>query len=211
VPNVPVLGPAGDDPLSPDHVNVLPFSVQRTKTQDYVKGSRLGYEWCPGRPRGLPRVHYRMMLKTLGQPLNTFKSTRQLCEVTRDAILGGECHTHPVFCLLTAHSVVYEKARILHRDVSAGNILITEEGSGILIDWDLSKKVMPEVDAKPKKYSRTVRVLWQSHVVSAHVRVQGTWQFMSPARLIDPTPRLHNLADDLESFLWVLLYLVVKH
>ena len=54
VPNIPVLGSAGDVPLSPDHVNVLQFAVQRTKTQDYVKGSRLGYEWCPGRPRGYP-------------------------------------------------------------------------------------------------------------------------------------------------------------
>ncbi|KAH9961812.1 hypothetical protein BC827DRAFT_1267471 [Russula dissimulans] len=180
VPNIPVFGPAGDVPLSPDHVNVLPRAVQRTKTQDYVKGSGLGHEWCLGRPRVFPQVHYRMVLETLGQPLKTFKSTRQLCEVIRDAIL--------------AHSVAYEKTRILHRDVSAGNILITEEDSGILIDWDLSKKVMPEVDAKPRKYSRT-----------------GTWQFMSAARLIDPITRRHNLADDLESFLWVLLYQVTKH
>ena len=48
---------------------------------------------------------------------------------------------------------------ILHRDVSAGNILITEEGSGILIDWDLSKKIIPDADAKPRRYSRTVCVL----------------------------------------------------
>ena len=57
---------------------------------------------------------------------------------------------------LTAHTLAYEKARILHRDVSAGNILITDNGSGILIDWDLSKKVMPGADAKPRRHSRTV-------------------------------------------------------
>ncbi len=53
----------------------------------------------------------------------------------------------------------YDKANILHRDVSAGNILITEEGSGILIDWDLSKKVVKDENAKQRQHSRTVRRL----------------------------------------------------
>jgi RIO-like serine/threonine protein kinase len=58
--------------------------------------------------------------------------------------------------VVTAHTVAYEKTHILHRDVSAGNILIADDGSGLLIDWDLSKKVIPDVDAKPRRYSRTV-------------------------------------------------------
>ena len=58
---------------------------------------------------------------------------------------------------LVAHRDAYSKARILHRDVSAGNILITEKGSGILIDWDLSKKVKDYVEPKPRLHSRTVR------------------------------------------------------
>jgi len=79
VPNIPALGPTGDVLLSPDHANTSPLAVQRTKTQDYVKGSGRG-EWCPGRPCVEPYVHYRLVLETLGQPLNTFKSTRQLCD-----------------------------------------------------------------------------------------------------------------------------------
>ena len=89
VPNIPKLGPAGDVPLSLDREHIIPFSVQRTRTQDYVKESGLGYGWCPGRPRVGPLVHYRLVLETLGHPLNTFKSTRQLCEVIRDAIVGS--------------------------------------------------------------------------------------------------------------------------
>ena len=58
--------------------------------------------------------------------------------------------------LVTAHTIAYEKAQILHRDVSAGTILITDNGSGVLIDWDLSKKVTSDVDAKPRRHSRTV-------------------------------------------------------
>ncbi|KAH9954087.1 hypothetical protein BC827DRAFT_1244831 [Russula dissimulans] len=179
VPNIPLLGRAGDVPLSPEHANIFPLAVQRTKTQDYVKGSGVGHEWCPGRPRVDSYVHYRLVLETLGQSLNTFKSTRQLCEVIRDAIV--------------AHTVAYEKAHILHRDVSAANILITEGGSGILIDWDLSKKVTRDDDSKPRQHSRT-----------------GTWQFISIARLRDPSIRPHEPSDDLESFFWVLLYEIVK-
>jgi serine/threonine protein kinase len=37
----------------------------------------------------------------------------------------------------TAHQHAYFDARILHRDISVGNILITDEGKGLLIDWDL--------------------------------------------------------------------------
>ncbi|KAH9992541.1 hypothetical protein BJV74DRAFT_400130 [Russula compacta] len=39
----------------------------------------------------------------------------------------------------------------------------------------------------------------------------GTWQFISIARLLDPLCGLHEVSDDLESFFWVLLYLVVKY
>ena len=40
--------------------------------------------------------------------------------------------------------------------------------------------------------------------------MQGTWQFISISRLRDPSTRPHQVSDDLESFFWVLLYLVVK-
>jgi hypothetical protein len=39
---------------------------------------------------------------------------------------------------------------------------------------------------------------------------QGTWQFISISRLLDPSTRPHEVLDDLESFFWVLLYQVVK-
>ena len=36
-----------------------------------------------------------------------------------------------------AHSAAYEVAKILHRDISGGNILIDKDGNGMLIDWDM--------------------------------------------------------------------------
>ncbi|KAF8503824.1 kinase-like domain-containing protein, partial [Russula emetica] len=164
VPNIPALGPVGDVPLSPEHASTFP-------------SGRCG-EWCPGRPCVEPYVHYRLVLETLGQPLNTFKSTQQLCRAIRDCIV--------------AHTVAYKRAHILHRDISAVNILITDNGSGMLIDWDLSKEIKGN-DETPRQHSRT-----------------GTWQFISISCLRDPSTRPHQVSDDLESFFWVLLYLVVK-
>ncbi|KAI0305794.1 hypothetical protein B0F90DRAFT_925244 [Multifurca ochricompacta] len=175
VPHIAKFGLAGDVPLSPEHSDVALFSAQRTRTHDYLQGSVGGHNWCPGRPSVDSFVHYRLVLETLGKPLNTFNSTRQLCEVIRDAIL--------------AHSAAYERTEILHRDVSAGNILIGEDGSGFLIDWDLSKRISKGVEEKARPHSRT-----------------GTWQFISIWRLLDPSFRPHALSDDLESFFWVLLY-----
>ena len=60
--------------------------------------------------------------------------------------------------MLIAHTDAYNKTRILHRDISTGNILIAGDGAGILIDWDLSKKVKDDPNAKPRQHSRTVGV-----------------------------------------------------
>jgi hypothetical protein len=40
----------------------------------------------------------------------------------------------------SAHDEAFNKARVLHHDISVGNILITC-GQGMLIDWDLSKQI----------------------------------------------------------------------
>jgi len=40
---------------------------------------------------------------------------------------------------------------------------------------------------------------------------QGTWQFISVARLRDPWSRAHEVSDDLESFFWVLIYEIARY
>lgn len=39
-----------------------------------------------------------------------------------------------------AHTEAIENAKILHRDISVGNIIISDRG-GLLIDWDLAKDI----------------------------------------------------------------------
>ena len=67
---------------------------------------------------------------------------RELIQVFRDAL-------HGMFFLSTstsltdeqmlAHHLAHDSADILHRNISPGNMMITEGGRGLLVDWDLSK------------------------------------------------------------------------
>ena len=103
VPNIAKMGRAGDVPLPPDgdKLYVSP-GVQRTRTQDYLSGPGSQHSWCPGHPRVEPYIHYRLVLETVGTPLNRFRSTRQLCEVIRDAIVG-KVNLSPALFLKAKH------------------------------------------------------------------------------------------------------------
>lgn len=59
--------------------------------------------------------------------------------------------------VVAAHDGAYFDARILHRDISEGNIIITTEGEGLLIDWDLCINLRNHEEAA-RRSKRTVRV-----------------------------------------------------
>ncbi|KAF9485119.1 hypothetical protein BDN70DRAFT_792271, partial [Pholiota conissans] len=115
-------------------------------------------------------VQYRMILLVLGRTLNEYDCTKQFVGAVRDA--------------MEAHDDAYFKAKVLHRDISVGNILITETG-GLLIDWDVS--VM--MDFPPQKMER-----------------KGTWPFMSVNILQDPDAT-HGIEDDREAAFWLILWI----
>ncbi|KAJ7589487.1 hypothetical protein C8J56DRAFT_784999 [Mycena floridula] len=127
------------------------------------------------------RVYRFVLIQEVGRPLCTFTSTREFLKVTHDAFI--------------AHREAYLRCGYLHRDISEGNILIVtaEEGTrGLLIDWELSKHV-EEINDGGKQPWRT-----------------GTWQFMS-TRLNKHTNKRHQLQDDLESFLHVVMYTAFRY
>ena len=67
-----------------------------------------------------------------------------------------------MFCFL-AHDAAYYDANILHRDISAGNIMISEGGGGFLIDWDMCVRV--EEGAEPSgRVERTVGICLFSNI-----------------------------------------------
>ena len=56
-------------------------------------------------------------------------------------------------------------AGFLHRDFSPGNIIITVDGKGLLIDWDLSKPLNAKMLETPRHATRTVRAKFQLFVL----------------------------------------------
>lgn len=121
------------------------------------------------------RYLHRLVLGFVGRRLTQFNSTREL--------------TQAVYHAMEAHWKAFQKAGVLHRDVSVNNILIDENGNGVLIDWELA--VLNDDKSDFEVQDRV-----------------GTWQFISAALLKDPG-QTHHLVDDIESFVHVLGWIVM--
>ncbi|CDO77504.1 hypothetical protein BN946_scf184912.g3 [Trametes cinnabarina] len=105
---------------------------------------------------------------------------------------------------IQAHGQAFLRKGFLHRDISAGNVLIhprcvevdgrmEELRVGILADWELAKKVVkPMTEDAARQPHRT-----------------GTWQFMSASALNHPTKRI-IVQDDMESFFHLILYFAIR-
>ncbi|KAK0215093.1 hypothetical protein IW262DRAFT_1278074 [Armillaria fumosa] len=140
-----------------------------TLTQEYVQvESEIGL---------LILQAHRIFLRTIGRDLKTFCNVKDLVICIADA--------------MEAHQAAFDKACILHCDISVGNIMITSDHRGFLIDWDHC-------------------IILTDRGVRKRVGRTGTWQFMS-AYLLDSCRTIHTLADDRESALWVLLYVALRH
>ncbi|OSD00237.1 hypothetical protein PYCCODRAFT_1469564 [Trametes coccinea BRFM310] len=130
--------------------------------------------------------HYRLVVEEVGLPLQEFPCGRILVWAIRDAVI--------------AHQDAYTKARVMHRDISVGNILIIPPNSknkkathqGLLADWELSKR-LDDYAAGARHPDRT-----------------GTWQFMSVYIQDHPESQV-EIADELESFLHVLIYCAIRY
>ncbi|KAH9849441.1 hypothetical protein C2E23DRAFT_737236 [Lenzites betulinus] len=137
-------------------------------------------------------IHYRIAVKDVCLPFDCFRSTKELIRL--------------VFECIRTHAQAYEKFRILHRDISAGNVLILPRLSvdkkgneiviwhGVLTDWELAKAVCKEDDEKARQPERT-----------------GTWQFMSVASVAQQWEVPITVADELESFFHVMLFYAVRY
>ncbi|EIW53065.1 uncharacterized protein TRAVEDRAFT_53480 [Trametes versicolor FP-101664 SS1] len=137
-------------------------------------------------------IHYRMVVKDVCLPFEMFRTTEQLIRLMSD-------------CVAT-HHYVYEKHQLLHRDISAGNVLILprlvkdQQGKeivqwrGVLTDWELAKTyLVKRSDEKARQPERT-----------------GTWQFMSVAYVNSQWTQPISVADALESFFHVMIFFAIR-
>ena len=89
----------------------------------------------------------RFVVDDVGRPITEFPSTRTLTKGMRDAIRGTTrlCtgFVQEPYCGIVGHKQAWEKARVLHKDVSDGNILLSDNPlgntfEGFLHDFDYS-------------------------------------------------------------------------
>ena len=141
------------------------LSIGNTKPSLYTAGEDLWEN----------RIYSCLVISPAGRVISEFRTVKELLESERDAI--------------KAHQSLYVKGKILHRDISSNNIIITNPETangfkGMLIDLDLAKVR----DSGP----------------SGARHQTGTMQFMAVEvlRKVD-----HTYRHDLESFFYVLLWM----
>lgn len=124
------------------------------------------------------RIFGCLVISPAGRAIRDFRSILELLEAFRDAI--------------KAHRSLYTKGKILHRDISENNIIITDPKEadgfkGMLIDGDLAKEI-----GSGRSGAR---------------HQTGTMEFMA----IEVLQRIaHTYRHDLESFFYVLLWMCAR-
>ncbi|KAI0327074.1 hypothetical protein GY45DRAFT_1428709 [Cubamyces sp. BRFM 1775] len=212
------LGPwSGDDDLLagvPDCPGPSTSSVPRPEDVPHPMHQTFSLRLCGvANAKYMERSHVRFVVDTVGRPLSRFKTTKELAMAMRDAIKG--------------HHVATRYGGILHRDVSSGNILIVDrpipdkpDCKGVLHDFDYSSMTAvppPPGDAQsalseaPPLHRLEVDENDAEDAEKFKERT-GTYYFIAHD-LIDPdtiTP-IHDICHDLESYYWVLLWVVLRH
>ncbi|KAH9912204.1 uncharacterized protein BXZ73DRAFT_107573 [Epithele typhae] len=135
-------------------------------------------------------VHYRIVLENMLEPLLEFENFRELSGFMLNA--------------MTAHEQAWcGKAKTLHRQIGTNSILILSEfddatqqitRTALLGDWELSKtKTQMDNATGPRQRA-----------------VVGPWYFRSSLSLKYPIYRPYRLSDEVEAFVHVFQYLVLR-
>ena len=138
------------------------------------------------------RTKSRLITSPIDTPLQQFKSYTKLLKGVRDAVKGIVSPLHNYLSLVTnwilGYWHLYSQCGYVHRDISINNILLLEDqrfaSTGILIDFDMAVKYDSQTSGAPER--------------------TGTFHFMAYEILQGAS--IHTPLHDLESFLYVLLF-----
>ena len=121
--------------------NIVPFGIGNdvrdhvTRTQDFEDATWARRPSPEGEEMKLTRLRqYRMTLLVIVRPLIEFESSKEFVTAISHAIKSEHSFLTKSLCshfTPLAHDHAYFDAKILHRDISVGNFLITEDEQGI--------------------------------------------------------------------------------
>ncbi|CAA7269062.1 unnamed protein product [Cyclocybe aegerita] len=174
----------------------IPGTYHSTITQDDIDA-----EWRAGPIAKLcKRIHHRFTEDFVGNHLDFFKTPKDLMMAINHAVI--------------AHQDAYLNCSILHRDVSGNNVLMSDDGEGILNDWDLAKRIPTKI-ANPERWAKMSEKEKEADKAKIktgrrHPYRTGTWYFMSNFVLRYPG-KIADLFDDLESFFWVAVFFTIQY
>ncbi|TFY72833.1 hypothetical protein EVG20_g194 [Dentipellis fragilis] len=156
--------------------------------------------WC-GQVDLLPYRQSRHVYGIKGRPLREFKSTKEMVDAVFDA--------------LAAHWDAYTREKILHRDISGGNILIVDEGETLEDTWHLDRLGLVEVDdgsgwtAQEMAY-RELALCYDSEAIFIHAQHTGHLAIHVGSNPGRPAQD-HEYSDALESFAHVITYFILRY
>ncbi|KAL2889205.1 serine/threonine-protein kinase Sgk2 [Ceratocystis lukuohia] len=172
-----------------DSLSTMSMSTKRKSSADHTSSNASGSKrrrssntkpslYTPGENLWENKIYSCLVVSPAGRVISDFRSIKELLESERDAI--------------KAHRSLYVTGKILHRDISPNNIIITNPETangfkGMLIDLDLAKVL----DSEPS---------------GARHRT-GTMQFMAIEVL---SKKDHTYRHDLESFFYVLIWMCAR-
>ncbi|KAJ3539452.1 hypothetical protein NMY22_g4727 [Coprinellus aureogranulatus] len=181
------------DDLRPEHqllelVKGIPGVVQMVSYQT-GRGETRDMRCPSAKGQYRNRVATRVTMKAYGSPIECFTSPHQVLCALRDAIAGHE-------------ALLAEHIRILHRDISAQNVLLGREGAppgerGILIDLDLAFRATEAKPTSKVDYNIGVRIFQSLSVLGSHYE-----EDIAPP---------HDYLDDLESFFYLMVYIFLRY
>ncbi|KAI0667138.1 hypothetical protein C8Q78DRAFT_389290 [Trametes maxima] len=190
--------------------DVVPFLGSLEKVTTHFLRDR------PLKPDDKTKILHRIVIGTTGRPIWMYETEEQLL----DGLISA----------LEAHKFLWDQ-KILHRDISAGNILLSDHpkevgAAGFITDLDIAR-MEPDAELKSTEtvyatpeYGRYPQRL-QGPMTRTRIRfgtqrgdvITGTLQFMS-RRLLEAAHyqeiTASTAADDVESFFWVLVYAVFR-
>jgi serine/threonine protein kinase len=125
------------------------------------------------------RIFSYLVISSLGRPINEFKSVKEFLKACHDFI--------------KAHKSLYYDGKILYRDISENNIIVTDaEGEGdpreMLINFNLAK----ELDSGSSGARHRTEII----------------KFMAIEVL---EGRAHTYRHDLKSFFYVFLWVIIRY